>query len=77
MAPVIARSLTEYFASEENNRRLDHLMEYLNIKKEEKKEEQIFQGMNFRDHGKCRSILQTAPRRKSLSNLWEERLRDL
>lgn len=47
IGPVIARSLTEYFASEENNRRLDHLMEYLNIKKEEKKEEQIFQGMNF------------------------------
>ena len=47
IGPVIARSLTEYFASEENNRRLDHLMEYVNIKKEEKKEEQIFQGMNF------------------------------
>ena len=47
IGPVIARSLTEYFTSEENNRRLDHLMEYLNIKKEEKKEEQIFQGMNF------------------------------
>ena len=44
IGPVIARSLTEYFASEENNRRLDHLMEYLNIKKEEKKRNRSFRG---------------------------------
>ena len=47
IGPVIARSLTEYFADPENNRKLDHLMSHLVIKKEEKKGEQIFQNMNF------------------------------
>ena len=47
IGPVIARSLTEYFADSENNRKLDHLMSHLAIKKEEKKGEQIFQNMNF------------------------------
>ena len=47
IGPVIARSLTEYFADLENNRKLDHLMSHLAIKKEEKKGEQIFQNMNF------------------------------
>ena len=47
IGPVIARSLTEYFADPENNRKLDHLMSHLAIKKEEKKGEQIFRNMNF------------------------------
>ena len=47
IGPVIARILTEYFADPENNRKLDHLMSHLAIKKEEKKGEQIFQNMNF------------------------------
>ena len=47
IGPVIARSLTEYFADPENNRKLDHLMSHLVIKKEEKRGEQIFQNMNF------------------------------
>nr|WP_303243185.1 NAD-dependent DNA ligase LigA [uncultured Blautia sp.] len=47
IGPVIARSLTEYFADPENNRKLDHLMSHLAIKKEEKRGEQIFQNMNF------------------------------
>ena len=47
IGPVIARSLTEYLADPENNRKLDHLMSHLAIKKEEKKGEQIFQNMNF------------------------------
>ena len=47
IGPVIARSLTEYFADLENNRKLDHLMSHLAIKKEEKKGEQIFQNMYF------------------------------
>ena len=34
IGPVIARSLTEYFADPENNRKLDHLMSHLAIKKE-------------------------------------------
>ena len=47
IGPVIARSLTDYFAKEENNKKLDHLMSYLTIKKEEKTGEQIFRNMNF------------------------------
>ena len=45
---VIARSLTEYFADPENNRKLDHLMSHLAIKKEEKKG-----GQNFPEHEFC------------------------
>ena len=47
IGPVIARSLTDYFANEENNRKLDHLMSHLTVKKEEKTGEQIFRNMNF------------------------------
>ena len=47
IGPVIARSLTDYFAKEENNKKLDHLLSYLTIKKEEKTGEQIFRNMNF------------------------------
>lgn len=47
IGPVIARSLADYFRKEENNRKLDHLLTHLQIKKEEKTEEQIFAGMNF------------------------------
>ena len=75
IGPVIARSLTEYFASEENNRRLDHLMEYLNIKKEEKKEEQIFQGMNFVITGSVEHFANRAQAKEFIESL--ERLRDL
>ena len=47
IGPVIAGSLTDYFSNEDNNRKLDHLMSYLTIKKEEKTGEQIFRNMNF------------------------------
>lgn len=47
IGPVIAKSFTEYFSSEENNRKLDHLLGHLNIHKEEKRGPQIFQNMNF------------------------------
>ena len=47
IGPVIAKSLTDYFANEENNRKLDHLMSHLTLKKEEKTGEQIFRNMNF------------------------------
>ncbi|MDO4305847.1 MAG: NAD-dependent DNA ligase LigA [Eubacteriales bacterium] len=47
IGPVIARNLTAYFAKEENNRKLDHLLEHLNIQVEEQTGEQIFAGMNF------------------------------
>lgn len=47
IGPVIAHCLTEYFANEENNRKLAHLMSHLQIRKEEQKGEQKFAGMNF------------------------------
>ena len=37
IGPVIAGSLTDYFSNEDNNRKLDHLMSHLTVKKEEKK----------------------------------------
>ena len=47
IGPVIAGSLTDYFSDEDNNRKLDHLMSHLTVKKEEKTGEQIFRNMNF------------------------------
>lgn len=47
IGPVIARSLTGYFENPENNRRLDHLLGYLHINKEEVSENQTLAGMNF------------------------------
>lgn len=47
IGPVIAKNLTDYFGKEENNRKLDHLLSHLHLKKEEKAGEQIFAGMNF------------------------------
>ena len=34
IGPVIAGSLTDYFSNEDNNRKLDHLMSHLTVKKE-------------------------------------------
>ena len=47
IGPVIAKNLTDYFGKEENNRKLEHLLSHLHLKKEEKAGEQIFAGMNF------------------------------
>lgn len=47
IGPVIAKNLVDYFKKEENNRKLDHLLTHLHLKKEEKTGEQIFAGMNF------------------------------
>lgn len=47
IGPVIAKNLADYFKKEENNRKLDHLLTHLHLKKEEKTGEQIFAGMNF------------------------------
>ena len=47
IGPVIAGSLTKYFAKSENNQKVDHLLGYLHIVKEEKSDNQIFAGMNF------------------------------
>lgn len=44
---VIAKSLTKYFKDPENNRKLDHLLGYLHINKEEVSENQTLAGMNF------------------------------
>lgn len=47
IGPVIAKSLTKYFGDPENNRKLDHLLGYLHINKEEVSENQTLAGMNF------------------------------
>lgn len=47
IGPVIAQNMTSYFAKEENNRKLDHLLSHLIIQKEEISGEQILAGMNF------------------------------
>lgn len=47
IGPVIAKSLTKYFKDSENNRKLDHLLGYLHINKEEVSENQTLAGMNF------------------------------
>lgn len=47
IGPVIAKNLADYFKKEENNRKLDHLLTHIHLKKEEKTGEQIFAGMNF------------------------------
>ena len=47
IGPVIAKSLTKYFSNPENNQKVDHLLKYLHINKEEISGEQIFTGMNF------------------------------
>ena len=47
IGPVIARSLIKYFEDPDNNRRLDHLLRYLHINKEEISKNQTLAGMNF------------------------------
>ena len=47
IGPVIAKSLTKYFKDPENNRKLDHLLGYIHINKEEVSENQRLAGMNF------------------------------
>ena len=47
IGPVIARNLVDYFHEEENNQKLDYLMQHLHIQQEEIKSQQIFAGMNF------------------------------
>ena len=47
IGPVIARNLVNYFHKEENNQKLDYLMQHLHIQQEEIKSQQIFAGINF------------------------------
>lgn len=47
IGPVIAGNMVAYFRDEDNNRRLDHLMNFLHIQEDSPKQEQIFEGMNF------------------------------
>lgn len=47
IGPVIAGNLVAYFRDEDNDRRLDHLMNFLHIQEDSPKQEQIFEGMNF------------------------------
>lgn len=47
IGPVIAKSLVDYFKNEENNRKLDHLMQHLRVHREERSQEQVFAGLTF------------------------------
>lgn len=47
IGPVIARSLADYFKNEENNGKLDHLLEHLHLIHEEVSGEQMFAGKTF------------------------------
>ena len=47
IGPVLAGNLAAYFDSEENNRKLDHLLGHLHLTHEETSEEQIFAGKTF------------------------------
>ena len=47
IGPVIAGSLADYFSSEENNKKLDHLLGHLYLIHEETSEEQVFAGKTF------------------------------
>ncbi len=51
IGPVIAGNLMEYFKDEDNNRRLDHLMSYLHIQKEDRKRNRFLRD-EFCDHRK-------------------------
>ena len=47
IGPVIASCLVKYFKDPQNNQKVDHLLGYLHIHKEEISGDQIFAGMNF------------------------------
>ncbi len=73
IGPVIAGSLTDYFSNEENNRKLDHLMSHLTVKKEEKTGEQIFAEMNFVITGSVEHFANRAEGKGIYRSLWEAR----
>ena len=47
IGPVLAGSLADYFSSEENNKKLDHLLGHLHLIREENAGEQVFAGKTF------------------------------
>ena len=47
IGPVLAGSLAYYFSSEENNKKLDHLLGHLHLIREETAGEQVFAGKTF------------------------------
>ena len=47
IGPVLAGSLADYFSSEENNKKLDHLLGHLHLIREETAGEQVFSGKTF------------------------------
>lgn len=65
IGPVLAGSLADYFSSEENNKKLDHLLGHLHLIREETAGEQVFAGKTF-VITEAWSILPTALRRKPL-----------
>ena len=54
IGPVIAKSLVDYFKTEGNNEKLDHLMSYLSVKKEEKGTD--LSEYELCDHRKCGTL---------------------
>ena len=69
IGPVIAGSLTDYFSNEDNNRKLDHLMSHLTVKKEEKTGEQIFRNMNFVSTGSVEHFANRAQAKEFIESL--------
>lgn len=47
IGPVLAGSLADFFSSEENNKKLDHLLGHLHLIREETAGEQVFAGKTF------------------------------
>ena len=69
IGPVIAKSLTKYFKDPENNRKLDHLLGYLHINKEEVSENQTLAGMNFVITGSLKHFSNRGEAKKLIESL--------
>ena len=69
IGPVIASSLVKYFKDPQNNQKVDHLLGYLHIHKEEISGEQIFAGMNFVITGSLEHFANRSEAKKLIESL--------
>ena len=69
IGPVIASSLVKYFKDPQNNQKVDHLLGYLHIHKEEISGEQIFAGMNFVITGSLEHFVNRGEAKKLIESL--------
>ena len=69
IGPVIASSLVKYFKDPQNNQKVDHLLGYLHIHKEEISGEQIFAGMNFVITGSLQHFANRGEAKKLIESL--------